>query len=531
MTLAPAANANDWMQLSCANPAGPTQGQGWSVATGVFTPPDATYSTSCAPGVPLSAALSTGQPAPVGSYENLEYTPPAGSTLVGGSVAVSLSADGYGSDGDGTDAWGQAALYTPTFASTTALECAAESLLLSPLSCVGSDYSGTVNLPANAGGNLYIGVGCGGSAGADCSEGGSNGGWAVAKVSAANLLLSNSSQPTGTGFAGTLLDPNAQGTATLTFTAGDPTGPGVYQVLVTIDGATVYDQTPNTNSGACVPAGTDPASGALMFYYQQPCLQSESVSVPVNTAQFAAGAHQLKVVVTDAAGNSAAVLDQTITIANQPSSLSLVASSPYTFTFDQATSGLHESVYHSYENSELTLTGKLESSSGTAAPGITVTAWTAPPNSPSFTKLASTTTDSAGHWALYTPKGASRVLRVVAAGAPPTNTSGIVTVTETVSPTVSLHVASYRHAKLVFSGKVAISPLGNPRALVRFEVHSASGWQEIGTPVRVSANGNYSYTYSGSTLVIGHTFAFRVTVPATSRWKLGISPVRHAVVR
>jgi hypothetical protein len=52
----------------------------------------------------------------------------------------------------------------------------------------------------------------------------------------ADLLLNSTASPTGSGFSGTLLDPDAHGTASLAFTAGDPGGPGVYKVIVKIDG-------------------------------------------------------------------------------------------------------------------------------------------------------------------------------------------------------------------------------------------------------------------------------------------------------
>jgi hypothetical protein len=187
-------------------------------------------------------------------------------------------------------------------------------------------------------------------------------------------------------------------------------------------------------------------------------------------------------------------------------------------------------VYRSYKNSSLTLTGKLDSSSGVAATGITVTAWGAPLNSTTFTKLASTTTDSAGHWALYTPKGVSRALRVEAAGALPSSTSGVVTVTERVLPSMSLSISSHHYARLTFSGYVTIAPLGTPGPRVQIEVHSASGWQDIGTPVRVGSNGGFSYHYTASTLLIGHSFAFRAMTPATYRWQAGLSPVEYAVI-
>ena len=53
-----------------------------------------------------------------------------------------------------------------------------------------------------------------------------------------------------------------------------------------------------------------------MFDYQQPCLTSEGVDVPVPTAGLSDGSHELAVTVTDAAGNSSTVLDQNITTSN-----------------------------------------------------------------------------------------------------------------------------------------------------------------------------------------------------------------------
>ena len=83
-----------------------------------------------------------------------------------------------------------------------------------------------------------------------------------------------------------------------------------------IDGAPVYAATPDVNAGHCVPVGTDAASGALMFDWQQPCLASETVDVPVPTARQPDGHHELTVAVTDAAQNNATVFDQRITTSN-----------------------------------------------------------------------------------------------------------------------------------------------------------------------------------------------------------------------
>ena len=179
-------------------------------------------------------------------------------------------------------------------------------------------WSGTATLPANLGGDLIAAASCvSNSAGNSCSANAdTNNNFADVFISQADLLLRSNAVPTGSGFTGTVLAPGARGLTHLTFTAADPAGPGVYQVQVSVDGTPVYSQTPNTNSGQCVPVGTDPSSGALMFDYQQPCPPAESVDVPISTTGLQDGSHELSVTVTDAAGNAATALDQTITTSN-----------------------------------------------------------------------------------------------------------------------------------------------------------------------------------------------------------------------
>ena len=58
--------------------------------------------TGCGPGSPMYAILSTDAAVGVGANETLQYTPPGGSTLIGGSVDVSIYADGGGYNASGT---------------------------------------------------------------------------------------------------------------------------------------------------------------------------------------------------------------------------------------------------------------------------------------------------------------------------------------------------------------------------------------------------------------------------------------------
>ena len=91
------ARAGTWMQVSCVNPDGSAAPvEGWSsFATG--TPGFfSNTNTNCSPGRPMDALLSDAQAVDPGSGEYLQYTPPAGSTLVGGHATVNLSATGNG---------------------------------------------------------------------------------------------------------------------------------------------------------------------------------------------------------------------------------------------------------------------------------------------------------------------------------------------------------------------------------------------------------------------------------------------------
>jgi hypothetical protein len=299
------------METSCENPnqsAAPSQGWTSFLKAGSYYGSDA--GTSCSPGAPMFALLSSDAAVPVGAGEVLQYTPPDGSTLVGGSVDVSVSSDGYGADASAV-----VAAYSPAYEynGNVFFQCAH-----GEKACPNGtyDWSGTLTLPSNGGGDLYLGAECGGAGGQTCDEGGNDSAWALVDVWWANLLLSNNTTPTASNISGTLLTPGARGTQELAFTASDPGGPGVYAVIAQVDGKTLYSGTPDTNNGACVPVGT--TSGALMFDYNQPCKTSESVDLPINTTTVADGQHTLKVTVEDAAQNSSVVYDSTITTKNAP---------------------------------------------------------------------------------------------------------------------------------------------------------------------------------------------------------------------
>jgi hypothetical protein len=309
------AQAGEWEQVSCINPSQTAAGsEGWvsMIAGGGY---GSNSSTGCGPASPMFAILSSDAAVGVSSAETLRYSPPAGSSLIGGDVDVSLYADGRGYDASGT-----AVLYTPEYAyngSNVFFQCASG---LTPCAPGSNDFSGVLGIPAGRGGNLYLSAGCGGAPGASCNEGGSNGAWSLVQLRWANLRLANGSAPAASGVGGTLLEPGARGTQELALSATDPSGPGVYAVSAQADGYMLYSGTPDANGGHCVAVGSTGA--ALMFDASQPCKQSESVDEAINTTALRDGQHALKVSVTDAAQNTSVVYDATISTHNAPLNVS-----------------------------------------------------------------------------------------------------------------------------------------------------------------------------------------------------------------
>jgi hypothetical protein len=262
---AQAAHAGTWMLVSCVNPSGTAApSDGWSAFTQGTASIGDGNNTHCAPGVPMSVFLGTATAAANGHSETLQFTPPAGSTLTGGSLDVHLTAyGGHAATGVG-GATAQADVLEPQDnldQSDAAFAC------INQFGCGGTGtyaYSGPVTLPANRGGNLFVTAICTATPGFQCDAnvGGSDGTWAQAQVNSAHLLLANAAAPQGTSFSGNALQPNARGVAHVVFTASDPNGPGIDTVAAAIDGQVVFSGTPNTNDGACVPVGSDPATGA-----------------------------------------------------------------------------------------------------------------------------------------------------------------------------------------------------------------------------------------------------------------------------
>lgn len=185
-----------------------------------------------------------------------------------------------------------------------------------------SESDGEVNREAvpskDLGSHLFLSASCGaGFEGSECGSafGDANNYAAALYLYAADLTLEQTAGPSATSVGGELATaPTATGTADLTFTATDP-GAGVYAAEFTIDGTPVQTTVLDEAGGRCRNVG-ETTDGLPAFLYLQPCPSSVSADVGLDTSSIPNGAHHLVVRVLDAAGNSAPVLDRTITVDN-----------------------------------------------------------------------------------------------------------------------------------------------------------------------------------------------------------------------
>ena len=507
---AQAASAGEWTQVTCTQPDGqPAPTDGWTGTSVRGLSPYSSANNSCSQqGGYLLAANSSQSPVARSTGPLWEYAAPLGSTIAGGSIAVLLTAP-----------QGTAYVATPNNTYDGA-DVLANCQFNEPCGSSGS-YSGFYSVVAPiehlGGTKLYaaaicVGPGQPGSPTADCEAGdGANGLNAQTVVYAADIELANSSTPTGMGFAGSLLAPSVSGKASLTFSAQDPEGPGVYRVIVDLDGTAVYQGTPDSNGGECARIGAD-SSGIGEFLNAQPCKRNVAVDVPVDTTKFANGSHQLKVTVQDAAGNTAVVYDSAVSIANPnaPTGTSIGPGSPAVVR--GAANGMNAS-----DQAKLTarwsrtsktgltsrygvrqrITGRLETSTGQPIVGAGIDVFQTPAYEGAQAHLSGTgvRTGPSGGWTLTLPSGVSSSTLGFAYRSHQNDpvAAAVATLRLSVHAGIALRI-SPRGASvgrsIFFSGTLHGTPIPPSGKQLVLEASAGGEWVQFDT-IRTNAKGRY----------------------------------------
>ena len=136
-------------------------------------------------------------------------------------------------------------------------------------------------------------------------------------ISSATLVLDDSTTPTVSDMSGSLVSgATLRGSAEVDFNAAD-SGPGVYSGQLIVDGQPQPAVILNTNNGWCQNLGQT-NDGTRSFAHPEPCAQSTSGSLTLDTASLPDGQHTLKLVVDDASGDATTAYDGTITTNNAP---------------------------------------------------------------------------------------------------------------------------------------------------------------------------------------------------------------------
>ncbi len=502
------ARAGEWAQITCSDGGEPVPVEGWAHGSIGGYPENTGQGDTCEQaGGSLSLRDEVGYQLPE-SGPMWVYSAPAFSTIDGGVVTLTLASP-----------YGQAYLATP------ANETTGDNLLLMCTELCTSVRESTPTIWQHGGSQMFAVTECTPPSGKSVCA--SNGVDAQMNIKSATFLLANEAKPAGTGFSGTLLSDPASGAASLTFTARDEHGPGVYRAIVQIDGQEVWAGTPDLNEGECVAHGT--YEGVLEFRNLQPCPQEADVHTEVQTTELAEGEHQLKVEVEDAAGNKATVYAGAITIDNQPPPPISSPTAPVSAPSRGATNGNPASeqavvtlgprepdtLRRTLARSATTLTGHLTTPTGVPIVDAQVQLLQQVAGSSTLTPLASATTSASGAWTLTAPKGPSRLLRVAYySHTLDTVPAGALDVQEGVPAVVSMHAP--RRARLgraiVFSGQLAGGYVPAGGESVEMEIYYGGRWRTIEV-LPTNSRGRWTYRYV-FTLGGGASYLFRaVTVP------------------
>jgi hypothetical protein len=315
----PTSFAGRFHVYSCRTPAGEgAPADGWSGSSAGSK--SYALNTCSQPAGALVAALADAPRTAETDKATWTFAPPSSEQLVGATLWRAGDADGGAQASAGFEFWFAGPANVISAPSDNFGQCAGGSLCPTGLGAVGQPFSpaNRVSVPGpNLGGNLFMNASCVGTAGYACPEGKSdpNGYAAVVYLYAADLTLEQAGAPTAGNVGGEVASaPRLTGKSDLTFDAADP-GAGVYEAVFSVDGQTVQRTVLDENGGRCRNVGQT-TDGTLAFLYLQPCPTSLGVDIAFDSSSVSNGVHHLVVSVVDAAGNSAPVLDRTVTVFN-----------------------------------------------------------------------------------------------------------------------------------------------------------------------------------------------------------------------
>jgi hypothetical protein len=513
LVLAAAAHAGRYHAYSCRTPSGESApADGWSGSTTGL--PVLAEDTCGKSGGALVAALGQARRTTNSSMAQWTFTDPVNERLVGATLWRAGDTDGGAMAAATYQFWLSGPVETNIFDEcVNGLGCVGQGTFSQPL----APENRVVVPEANLGSNLQATASCGGDPGFTCKEGehDASGYAAVVNVYAADLVLEQTEPPSASNVSGPLASEQPVHDASdLIFSATDP-GAGVYQAIFNIDGHVVQDTVINENAGHCRNVGQT-TDGLPAFLYLQPCPKSLTADVGFDTTKVSNGTHHLIVTVSDAAGNTATVLDRSIVVQNELGMCNAECDGHASLHATNAQL-LRKPIARRYANSGLLLTGQLSDHTGAPmkAAMIELRQQASYPGAANLL-VRTTTTDAKGGWKLRVPKGPSRVVTVGyrSRSNNPTFATQL-QYRETVAADVQL--SAPRRARpgktFAFRGELAGGYIPPGGALVSLEILFAGEWREIAL-LRTNRHGAFAYRYTFAAIGPA-TYRFRAQLPHT----------------
>jgi hypothetical protein len=334
------------------------------------------------------------------------------------------------------------------------------------------------------------------------------------RLAETTMTLRDNTTSTASNLSGDLVaSPSWRGVLPVAFDARD-SGAGVYRLIVNLDGQDALAETVDANGGRC--ADADLTNGdPHEFLYPAPCGTAVNAQLSVDTGNLPVGAHQVTLVLEDAAGNRA-VMYGPVTKTILPSSANRGAANG-TPASDQArfTGRRHRTITTSFRHRRLRVRAHLVGPDRTPIAGATIEVLAQLHRAGSrFRPIGAVRTSRKGGFSFKAPPGASRTLRFgYRSHVNDDRYAATLDVLQRVRASATLHAS--RHVvpaggAVIFRGRLRggyVPPRGK---LIELQATDRGRWRTFAL-VRSSRRGGFRYRYR---FAPGgpRTFAFRVRV-------------------
>jgi hypothetical protein len=318
------------------------------------------------------------------------------------------------------------------------------------------------------------------------------------------------------------------------FQAGD-SGSGVYRLIVNVDGQDALAVVVDANDGRCRDADVTNAD-PHEFLYPVPCRAATAPQLSVDTGTLPLGAHDVSLVLEDAAGNRATIYGPVPkTILAPPTDRGAANGTPAS---GQArfTGRRHRTVTTSFRHRRLRVRGRLIAPGGAPIAGATIEVLAQLHRAGArFHAIGTVRTSRRGGFSYKAPSGASRTLRFgYRSHVNDAAFTAALDVLQRVRASATLHasrrfVPDGRTAR--FGGRLRGGYVPRRGKLVELQASDRGRWRTFAV-VRSNRRGGFRYRYRFTRTPGLHRYAFRARVRYERAYPyvLGYSRRTHVTV-